>query len=136
MRATLYYRSWLRRVLEVHTDEGWFLVEYNGRGFGYESVYVNDELALASTSLVWFVPRFEFRMGPHPAAVEGRVWPWLAIRSFRLIVEDAVVYAEGRRMPALPEGWQDRFAGPVIQPRQEGDERLVAGRDRFRPRRE
>src|SRR5262249_25430763 len=135
MRATAIESSWLRRVLEVHTDEGWFLVEYNGRGFGYESVYVNGELALASTSLAWFVPRFDFRMGPHPAVVEVRVWPWLTIRSFRLTVDDAVLYAEGWRMPALPDGWQDRFKGPVIRPAPEGGEHLLANRDRFRQRR-
>jgi hypothetical protein len=135
MRAALIRSSWLRRVLEVRTDDGWFLVEYNGRGLGYESVWVNGELALSSTSLMWFVPRFDFSLGPRPAVVEVRVWPWLTIRSFRLTVDDVVLYAEGRRMPALPEGWQDRFRGPVVRPAPEDGERLLASRDRFRRRR-
>ena len=49
--------------------------------------------------------------GRHLGVVEVRVWPWLCIRSFHLLVGGEVLYAEGqRRAPeqtALPAAWVD-----------------------------
>jgi hypothetical protein len=108
-------------VLEVHTDEGWFVVEYNGRGFGYESVWVNGRCAARETSALWFVPRFVFRLGFLPAAVEVRVWPWLTIRSFHLVVGDAVLYSEGSGTPRVFSRGQDEATDPHTEQVREAD---------------
>jgi hypothetical protein len=94
MRVTLQRQSWMGMGLLVETGSGVFLVEYDGSGFG-ERVHVNGRLAVhhmewLSLSLV--APRIEFELGPLPAAIEVSVWPWLAIRKFRLIVNGEVVY--------------------------------------------
>lgn len=97
MNATLELRSWLRRRLRVETLEGVFVVEYSGRGFGYESVWIDGVRAPGSNTGAWFVPRFDFDLGSAYAAVEVRVWPWLTIRSFHLVVAGEVLYEEGPR---------------------------------------
>src|SRR5262245_31887393 len=125
MRATMQKGGWVQRLLEVHTDEGWFLVEYDGRGV-FEYVRVNGEEVARDTYWYWFAPRFDFRLGRHPAVVEVRMWPWMVIRSFRLTVGDEVLYAEGWALPELPAGWQDQFAPRAFQPLPPGDARLVA----------
>jgi hypothetical protein len=89
-RKALLYRSW-----QVVTEEGWFTVEYDGRGMGYESVRVDGSEAVRTPSYSWFVPRFEFTVGSLPARVEVRVWPWLSMRAIRLYVNNRPVYAEG-----------------------------------------
>jgi hypothetical protein len=104
MQAKLLKRSWLRRCLRVDAPEGTFQVEYSGRGFGFESVYVDGRPADRRVGL-WFVPVFQFPLGSQTGAVEVRVWPWLTIRSFHLLVGDEVVYAEGERKPFLAPGW-------------------------------
>src|SRR5262245_41812735 len=107
MRATLLRRSWLRRVLRVETAEGAFTVAYNGRGgWDGEAIYVDDQLAAHNPSL-WFGPVFMFSLGEQLAAVEIRAWPWLTIRSFHLLVEDEVLYAEGTRQPFLAPNWAE-----------------------------
>ncbi len=70
-------------------------VIYQGRGIGHESVLVDGAVALRLVSFLWFAPRFPFRIGSHDAAIEVRIWPWLAIRSFRLSVDGEAVYSEG-----------------------------------------
>jgi hypothetical protein len=93
--ARLRHRSWLRRVLEVSTPQGDYVVEYNGRGIGYETVYVNGAIAVRQRSLAWFVPRFRFALGEYIAVLEVRVWPWLMLRELSLRVEGGLLYAEG-----------------------------------------
>jgi hypothetical protein len=52
---------------------------------------------------LWFGPVLVFPLGSRLAAVEVRVWPWLTIHSFHLLVEDEVVDAEGlRHRPCRP----------------------------------
>jgi hypothetical protein len=97
MRAVLEASSWLCRTLRVDIADAHFVVRYNGRTIGYETVWVNGERAKVTPSWLWFVPLFQFRIGSLPARVEVHVWPWLAFRSFHLIVEDEVLYGEGVR---------------------------------------
>lgn len=92
--AILKERSHLRRLLEVETSEGIYFVEYNGNGLGYESVYVNGREAVKSVSMLWFVPRLEFRLGRLPCAIEVRIWPWLGFRYFALEVDGVIAYEE------------------------------------------
>lgn len=100
--ARLVGRGWLRRAIEVALPGGPYLVEYNGRGMGYESVMV-DGVETRKSSRKWFVPRFEFRLGACAADLEVHVWPWLAVRSLVLRIEDRIVYAEGEGR--FPDRW-------------------------------
>ena len=72
------------------------VVEYNGRGLGYESVLVNGQLAQRKGGqLVWFVPRFDFALGRRYAYLTVRVWPWLMLHSLVLYVDGQCVYVDG-----------------------------------------
>jgi hypothetical protein len=107
MRATLLRRSWLKRVLRVETSEGSFEVAYNARGgWNGEAIYIDGQLAARNLAL-WFGPVLVFPLGSQLAAVEVRGWPWFTIRSFHLLVEDEILYAEGVRHPFLGSGWAD-----------------------------
>jgi hypothetical protein len=110
MRVTLLGSSWLKRSLRVETPDGPVEVVYDGRGI-YEAVYVDGHLADQRTNWTWFAPFFVFPLGDRPAAIEVRVTPWLTIRSFHLLVEDEVLYAEGEREPYLPPGWHGNIRG-------------------------
>ena len=79
------------------TPVGTFVITYSGRGQGYESVVVNGVVVAKTRSSAWFVPRFDFPLGPLPASVEVRVWPWLVLRAVRLRIANEVCYAEGFR---------------------------------------
>jgi hypothetical protein len=94
MACTLTRNSWLYRSWEVVTSEGWFQVEYDGRGMGFECVRVQGEAVVSTRSRWWFVPRFDFRVGSLPAFLEVRVWPWLSLRSVRLNIDGHTVYDE------------------------------------------
>ena len=99
MEARLKDKGWLRRTLAVSTADGSYTVEYSGRGAGYETVAVNNEIVVGETSNAWFVPQFEFKLGTMPAVLDVRVWPWLAVRSLTLSVGGTVLYNEGNRQP-------------------------------------
>lgn len=103
MDAMLRKKGLLYRCLEVNTGEGKFTVEYNGRGIGHETVFVNGEVASRPPSENWFVPRFKFKIGSADTVLTVRVWPWLAIRSLKLIVEGETVYHEGAAEQAASE---------------------------------
>jgi hypothetical protein len=92
--ARLIGQGWLRRMIEVSLPDGPHLLEYYGAGLGYEQVSA-DGLVIRKASLIWFVPRFEFKLGGWPAVLEIRVWPWFTVRSLVVRVGDWVVYAEG-----------------------------------------
>jgi hypothetical protein len=107
MGVTVLCRSWLKRVLRVEAAGGSFEVRYNGRGgWDGEGVYVDGQLAAHNPGL-WFGPVFIFPLGEKLAAIEIRCWPWFQIRSFHLLIEDEVVYAEGDRFGFLEPGWAD-----------------------------
>ena len=96
--AQLIERMWLKRVFQVtlsETEQHSYNVTYNGRGIGWEGVYVDGEIATLHSSFFWFVYQFEFRIGSHSAVIKVRVWPWLAIRSLRFSVEGKDIYSEG-----------------------------------------
>jgi hypothetical protein len=93
-QGRLILRGWLLRGIEVTMPDGVHYVEYDGRYVGYEQVTVDGSL-IRTKSWLWFVPRFDFKLGGQPSAVEVRVWPWLLLRSLVLQVGNYVVYAEG-----------------------------------------
>jgi hypothetical protein len=96
--AGLIESGWLYRSVYLAPPYD-LIVEYNGRGLGHETVLVDGTVVSRMTSLLWFVPRFEFQIGPDDApfdaVVEVRVWPWLCIRKFRILVGEECVYREG-----------------------------------------
>jgi hypothetical protein len=96
MVTRLLKASWLRRVIEVSTPQGLAVVEYNGRGIGYESVLIDGKVARRVWSGPWFVPHFDFEVLGRPASVDVRVWPWLGIRDLVLQIDGKAIYAEGR----------------------------------------
>lgn len=104
--AILAESGWLRRCIQLLTPIG-TTIEYNGRGFGFESVLVDQIIVIRETSRLWFIPRFDFEIevenGPVPVSVEVRVWPWLCIRKFRLLVGTKCVYSEGRWQYGRPK---------------------------------
>ena len=100
MSAKLVRRGWLQRGIELTLPDGRHVVEYDGRGVGYEQVSV-DGGVIRLTRWIWFVPRFEFKLGGRPAILEVQVWPWLTLRSLALKVGDDVVYAEGEDAPRI-----------------------------------
>lgn len=87
-------RSWLRRSFEVVTPKAVFVVDYHGRGVGWEGVAVDGRFVSGGRSVPWFIPRFEFALGESSGRIEVRVWPWLALRSFALFVDGELLYQE------------------------------------------
>lgn len=85
-------RGWLRRLVLIDAPSGRFTLEYDGRGMGHESIYVNGELAARDVGTIWFVPRFEFSMGPHRVEVKIRCWPWFKIRRLTVTVDGRVAF--------------------------------------------
>jgi hypothetical protein len=111
MSAKLIHRGWLRRTVEVSLPDGPHVVEYDGKGLGFEQVSV-DGAVIRKTCWYWFVPLFEFKLGGWPGVVEVRIWPWLLLRSLVLRVGDRVVYAEGVNVVAKeragpPSDWAE-----------------------------
>lgn len=95
MQAQLVKRSWLLRRFEVSDGAKTHVVEYFGRGIGWERVRVDGVDVSGGRSVWWFIPEFSFQVGDLPARITVRVGPWLTIRSFRLEVEGIALYTEG-----------------------------------------
>jgi hypothetical protein len=111
MMATLLDYGWLRRVLLVVTAEGSFRVEYNGRAMNNPTILVDDRKIVEGCSGGIYDPRIIFALGKNLAAIEVRLWPWLTIRSFHLLVEENLVYAEGERRPYFFPNWSRQLRG-------------------------
>lgn len=90
----LVRRTPLQRGIEVALPDGVFLVEYIGSKIGYEFVRTEPGKTFRKTSVLWFVPRFDFEIGRHPAVIEVRVALWFEITLFSLRVDDVLVYDE------------------------------------------
>jgi hypothetical protein len=78
------------------------LIEYNGRGIGYESVLVNGVVAVRARNWNWrpwapLVPHLEFEIRTDARCVRARidVKGILTLRAFRLFVGGVLVYSEG-----------------------------------------
>lgn len=94
MKAELIHKSWLKRKFHVIIKDVNYDVEYKGTGLGNEKVYVNGKEASGGTSWLWFIPRFEFKLGENAALITISVWPWLAIKEFRFELDKIVMYEE------------------------------------------
>lgn len=84
----------MKRNIDVSSPTGGFEIAYSGHGLGYESVFVNNELAARSVSKLWFVPEFEFEAGGYSARIKVAVGLTLMIKRFVLEIDGQEVYAE------------------------------------------
>ncbi len=97
-RATLVGRGLLYRRLVVEAPLE-ITLEFNGRSLA-DRVLVNQRVVARRTSWWRIAPRLAFTLPVGAELVNGlveiRVWPWLALRGFRVTIAERVVYAEGR----------------------------------------
>ncbi len=98
VRATLIAHGLLFRLLVIDAPIEATL-SFNGRSLS-DTVTINQQVVARKTSWWRITPRLSFtlRAGEEVIAgqVEIRVWPWLALRGFRVTIADRVVYTEGR----------------------------------------
>jgi hypothetical protein len=92
-------RSWLLRKLTISGPSP-CVVEYNGRGMGYETVLVNGVVAArARGGLFTLAPRLEFAVpgmfGQQRACLEVQTAWLLFLGGLRLSIGNRVVYLEG-----------------------------------------
>jgi hypothetical protein len=84
-----------RLVVEAPVE---LTLEFNGRSL-FDRVLVNGHPVARRTSWWRITPRLDFTLqvgsDQVPGHVEVRVWPWLALRGFRVTIADRVVYTEG-----------------------------------------
>ncbi|HZN35056.1 MAG TPA: hypothetical protein VFB80_14605 [Pirellulaceae bacterium] len=101
--AQLLSRGWMRRRFAV-SGPCPCIVDYNGRGIGYESVLVNGALAVRIhgdwrklSDWIWLQPRLDFDLFGSTmrkrACIEAR--GILRLSAFRLTVDGKVLYSEG-----------------------------------------
>lgn len=93
--------AWRRLTLAGRSPA---IVEYNGRGPGYETVLVNGQVAGRAWHNSWWdlralVPSIDFQIacpsGVIPARVEARGAFLVFLVAFRLFVDRQIVYSEG-----------------------------------------
>lgn len=95
VRVELVEKRWLYRSIKLITTGGAHNVTYYGRGEGYECVLLDGQVVSKMQSMLWYAPKFQFRLGSMDVTVNVRVWPWLTIRKFWVEVDGRSVYAEG-----------------------------------------
>ena len=119
-RRSHFYREW-----RVETDAGAWKVAYEGRGFGWEGILVNDALAVRRSGRGWMSHQYAFQLSG-----SGLIWVRVAVPWWRefvvffgdlcfvqVEVDGEVTYQEGsppRRVLAAtyePRGFD--VAGPV-----------------------
>jgi hypothetical protein len=92
-------RRWAYRRVELHGPLS-AVIEYNGRGIGFESVLVDGEVAGRASGTWGFASPIEFVLpckgSGRRARIEVRTAFFLFLGAFRLLVDDSVVYSEGR----------------------------------------
>jgi len=98
--GTLTRRSWTYRRIELHGKYS-AVIEYNGRGLGYETVLVNGQVAarVFSHGIQFATPiEFEIQIGAVGLAgrIEIKTVGLLFLGAFRLLIDGYPVYCEGR----------------------------------------
>ena len=98
MITKLVNKGWLYRKLETSIKDKTLEIEYSGKGLGSEMLAVNgNEIKLLSAG-IWYIPKFDVDFDGCSVKVEIRVWPWLALRSFVVSVDDKTIYREGQKL--------------------------------------
>jgi hypothetical protein len=97
-RATLVARGLLYRRLAVAAPLE-ITLEFHGRSL-VDRVLVNEREVVRKVSWWRIAPRLAFTLPSDTGVIHGlveiRVWPWLALRGFRVSIADHVVYSEGK----------------------------------------
>lgn len=95
--ATLVARGLLYRRLAIAAPVEVTLA-FNGRSL-VDRVLVNEREVVRRTSWWRIAPQLEFTLRSDAGSVAGlveiRVWPWLALRGFRVSIAGRSVYSEG-----------------------------------------
>ncbi|MEQ8785353.1 MAG: hypothetical protein RIC55_03605 [Pirellulaceae bacterium] len=99
-KAGLYRRIRIEAPIDA-------VFEYRGWSLG-EAIFVNDVRAIWEASWWRLIPRFDFWLNAEgemlPTTVRIRTYPWMLLRSFRIEIDNRVVYTEGP--------WPDDAAPP------------------------
>lgn len=102
VEAALIHRGWCYR--KVHLSGGIeAVVEYNGRGLGFETVRVNRRVVLRAANWDWrpwghLVPHLEFQIGDDTTQIRGTIdvrGSFLGVTAFRISIGERLVYSEG-----------------------------------------
>jgi hypothetical protein len=99
IHARLISKSFLRRIINVSVNSSGktYRVEYNGRGLGFETVYVDGVRVFRKISnRSVLIPFLDFKIGGAEAAIRIRSGIWPMIRGFALTIQGHRVYAEGK----------------------------------------
>jgi len=97
--GTLTRKRWIYRRIELNGKSN-AIIEYNGRGVGYETVFVNGEIAARVTgNQIEFTTPIDFAVpspsGTLAARIEIKTAFLLFLGAFRLLIDGHVVYIEG-----------------------------------------
>lgn len=97
--GTLTKKRWVYRRIELNGKSN-AIIEYNSRGLGYETVFVNGEIAARVTgNQIEFATPIDFAVpsvaGTLAARIEIRTAFLLFLGAFRLLIDGCVVYTEG-----------------------------------------
>lgn len=127
--VTFEKASWLRRALRVRVASDEYPVVYSGRSLTHERIFVDGRLAAQYRVSSWFRPVTRFLIGQRTAEATVRVWPWLTMRSFHLLIDGRVVFCDHRR--DFFDGSEPRSTeGTLIAAREGSDDPLCPYCDR------
>jgi hypothetical protein len=94
MECELTGSAWLKREFRIVISGSEHRLIYNGRESGSEHVYFDGRPVAGGKSVWWFIPSFHFTLDGKDVSVHVSVWPWLAIRSFRIVIDNRILYEE------------------------------------------
>ena len=95
--ARLVDRGALYRAIDVVTPGRVYCVAYEAGLNSLPRLLVDGENVADVVPGFWMPRRYHFGLGPWPAELHVRVWPWYRIRRLTLVVAGHQVYAEGSR---------------------------------------
>jgi hypothetical protein len=91
MECELIGSAWLKRKFRIAISSSEHRLVYNGRTDS-EHVYFDGRAVAGGKSVWWFIPSFHFTLDGKDVSIHVSVWPWLAIRSFRIVIENRILY--------------------------------------------
>ena len=97
MKVFITSQGWLKKTIEIEMINRSVQIDYSGRTFKFGSAYIDGVPLEADKSTFWFTPKFETLLDGNRYEIEIRVWPWLAVRSFSVSVNEKRVFLEGNQ---------------------------------------
>jgi len=91
----IQHQGWLKRTIEIELIDRGVRIDYSGRTFSFGSACIDGVPLTAGRSRFWFTPKFEAFLDGNHYEIEIRVWPWLAVRSLSVSVDEKRVFLEG-----------------------------------------